>query len=665
MNESLTPKQAAALVVVLIAASLPAILLRGWMSTAVALQGSVEVSNAYWQPSHFALLYLGVPLLAMSACVLSLAPGLVLSAAFSRPRNLGEWLMHGFALSLSTLPIATGFAHGLSDGALSRSAFVATWFIVTGLCAALLVWRARTNQAGAILSKIRTTQLAPMLLVPALICAVLAPKFLWENLNGDGAHAFEASRLLLTQALPFWNPAAGDVANWPGTTSMLFTYPTSWFIQLFGPVEAAARLPVLLYLICVFGAVAALAQLARGRDLTLLEGLLVWAALFVYTVALGYSGTYSPYSADLALPGTQDTLVVVCFLGFILAAERQSAAWLSLWGLFTFLTLPNGILLMAIWWVATLLVWRPVPIRMLAIIAAIGIGCVLVSILFPKLVVAFGAFGPGRELKTGNLLDRFNYVQLTQLKRFLYVILPCGIVPALALGFWRRQDNLSRTITLVTAAYFAVTYIQAYASLHYYVPAMLLPLAVFWREDWVDLARRRMLLAATALGCIVALFFSWPENAAPYLAAREVGTAIDDRVGGYEVSSAAQFRASALLNKLMPPDWDASVPRRAHGGSALTWNFYAHVPDSTPPNYILQRVGDPARSGTWQLATDGEFNLFVVDSVIWQGHRNVRPHSPAGAQVYQIPRAVLFKSGSEGLRIFNVRKIWRKLKLPA
>ncbi|HEY0303779.1 MAG TPA: hypothetical protein VGC44_02350 [Longimicrobiales bacterium] len=657
-----TPKQAIALTAVLIAASLPVVLLHGLMSSAVALQATVQPGDAYWQPAHFALIYLAVPLLALSACVFVLVPGLLLSLGVMRPRNLGEWLLQGFALSLLLLSVALAITHTLTPGAVSRTAFLLTYALVLVACALALIARTHQGQtAWPADDRSEFRQLVPMLIAPAIICAVLAPKFLWENFNGDGAHAFEASRLLVTQALPFWNPTAGDVANWPGTTSMLFTYPTSWFIQLFGPVEISARLPVLLYLLLVCAAVSSLSQRARGRSLSMTESGLLWLALYVYTVAVGYSGTYSPYSADLALPGTQDTLVVVCFLGFILAAERQSAFWLSMWGLFTFLTLPNGILLMALWGAATLFVWRPLPVRLVVTILAIGIACVLVSVLLPRIVVAFGAFAPGKELKTGNLLDRFNHVQLTDFKRFLYVILPCGILPAFALAAWRRQDNLSRTITAVTIAYFAITYIQAYASLHYYIPAMLLPLAVFWRIDWVDAARRRVFLGATATASLLALWLSWPTSAVPYLAARQVGAAVEDRVGGYDVSSAEQFRASALLNKLLPPDWHPSVPRKAHGGSALTWNFYAHVPNNTPDNYILQRARDVAPMDAAQVASDGEFSLFVRDSAIWTQHRELRPHSPAGARIYQIPRAVLFKSGSEGLRIFNVKRILRKL----
>lgn len=662
MNGSLTLKQAATVGVTLIVASLPALFMQGAVADAVALQATVSVENAYWQPSHFALLYVAVPLLMLSGCVVALAPGLLFSAAWAAPRNPGEWILQGFAFSLVSLAVAAGAAHAFVDGPLARGAFLLVFSVVLMVAAATLAFRSKTGHAVLPVAERREyRQLIPMLCAPVLICALLTPKFLWENLNGDGAHAFEAARLLLTQPLPFWNPAAGDVANWPGTTSLLFTYPTSWFIQLFGPHEVAARAPLLLYLICVFAGIAALAQSGRGRALSMTESWLVWLALFVYIVVVGYSGTYSPYSADLALPGTQDTLLVVCFLGFIVAAERQATLWLSLWGVFTFLTLPNGILLMALWWAATLLVWRPLPIRLLAIIAGIGIGCVVLGMIIPPLVVALGAFGPGKELKTGALLDRFNYVQLTELRRFLYVILPCGILPALALGWWRKHDNLSRTVALVTVVYFGITYIQAYASLHYYIPSMLLPLAVYWRTDWVVAEQRKLLWAGTAAAALIALWISWPVSAVPYLAARQVGAAVDDRVGGYDVSSAEQFRASALLNKLLPPDWDASVPARAHGGSALTWNFYAHIADKGKTNYFLQRAADAPPAFAMQLAGNREFRLFVRDSAVWAHHRGLRPHSPAGARVYQIPRAVLFKAGSGDLRIFNVKRILRRL----
>ena len=84
----------------------------------------------------------------------------------------------------------------------------------------------------------RTTILM-MVLVPMVLLIALTPKFFWENFNGDGVHAFESARLLLVQPLPFWPASAGEIASFPGITSMLFTFPTSWFIRLFGEFEAS------------------------------------------------------------------------------------------------------------------------------------------------------------------------------------------------------------------------------------------------------------------------------------------------------------------------------------------------------------------------------------------------------------------------------------------
>ena len=79
-------------------------------------------------------------------------------------------------------------------------------------------------------------------------------------------------------------------------TSALFAFPGSWFLRLFGPIEAAARLPAVLYLIAVFAGVIALlsdrrAAGPRTESATpgLVEAGLIWLALGAYFLALAFS----------------------------------------------------------------------------------------------------------------------------------------------------------------------------------------------------------------------------------------------------------------------------------------------------------------------------------------------------------------------------------------
>jgi hypothetical protein len=51
----------------------------------------------------------------------------------------------------------------------------------------------------------------------------------------------------------------------------------------------------------------------------------------------------------------------------------------------------------------------------------------------------------------------------------------------------------------------------------------------------------------------------------------------------------------------------------------------------------------------------------VRDLAVWQAHKSLRPHSPAGARIYQIPREILFRSGSDGVRIVEMKALLRKV----
>ena len=97
--------------------------------------------------------------------------------------------------------------------------------------------------------------------------------------------------------------------------SLLFLYPLSWFMRLFGEIEISARLPMVLYLIAIYAAIAGLAQHGRAR-LKATEQSLIWLGLAIYLVVMTYSNTYKPYYADLALPASQDTLAMACFRAF-------------------------------------------------------------------------------------------------------------------------------------------------------------------------------------------------------------------------------------------------------------------------------------------------------------------------------------------------------------
>ena len=167
-----------------------------------------------------------------------------------------------------------------------------------------------------------------------------------------------SSRLLVRQAFPFWPERAGIVAFFPGFTTMLFAYPNGWYLRLFGEVEGAVRLPFLLHLTVLAAAVVALAEQGRAA-LTRRAVIAIWISLLAFTLAMAFSATYDPYSADISMPGAQDALLVVCVLGWVHAWLRSEWKWLALFTVLAYTASPNGMQLMGFWLVAAVLVFRP------------------------------------------------------------------------------------------------------------------------------------------------------------------------------------------------------------------------------------------------------------------------------------------------------------------
>jgi hypothetical protein len=636
------------LLAVLVLLWLPALVGRQAVGDAVNLYPLVFSANPYFHPEHALLLYLWSPLVALSACVLLLSPGLLLVAAYGAARNAGQWILHGLAVSIVLISAVTAALQSAMGSPPLGGGFVALVIACSAAAAAAMWRRQRREQIVWPLSAPGSwTMIASMAVVSWALLVILAPKFYWENFNADGFESFEPARLLLRQATPYWPAAAGHMSSYPGFTSSLFPYPTSWFVRLFGEHEVCARLPFLLYLAALYGGLCALIEWGAPRAGRLFHRPVIWLTLAVYVSVVAYSSTYDPYSADIALPAAEDTLLMALFVGVILAFAQGAGRWMAFLALLTYLTEANGGMLVALWAFSAWLIWRPRPARQLKIAVAVLAGCVALSLITPRLLPVFGLPPPGGEHGFTALLYKFNFLQLGHWQRFVYVALPAGVLPCLALLIWKRQDALSRAITLTTAFYFGLFYIQAFTTLHYFVPAMILPIAVMWRIGVpMPAARQPYLAAAAAAVCALAAFWiSFPENHAPHTHARSVGATIDNRLAGFADLDPSLYRRSELLWKLFPSDWEPYVPSKAYGGSALVWSYYAYRSrdDSTRAiNYILQPAdAAPPENGALVEKQDGAA-VYVLDQALWKAHQLAQPPTPAGNALYAIPRWMLF-----------------------
>lgn len=631
----------------MIASWIPVLFWSSRIREAALLFPLADLPQPYFIPDHAGILYFWTPLIAWSACIFLLSPGLILSIVFGGSQKAGQWVLTSMGISIPVLSGVVAVVQQTTGSPLTGNAFamvvIGCWLVSVGLL--FFRWRSGREMSWPLGDANSRFTLISIGVMFFLFLVGLLPKFLWDNFHGDGVHAYETARLLLFQPLPFWNPAAGPIANYPGLTSMLFAFPASWFIRLFGEFEISVRLPMLIYMIALFGGVTAISEEGQSRALRYAALILVWLALTVYLVVVAFNVTYNPYSADIALPPARETLLVASYLGYILSFLRRQSGWMLLFTFLTYASLPTGLFLMGLWIIAVFLVWRPIPWRQLIIAAGFLAACMLLNVVLPHALNVLGVPPPGREFNTQGIAERVGFYG-GDIHRILFVLIPCGILPAIAIFAWTRQDRIARTVSVTTVATFIFFYFQRNTALNHFMPVMVLPLITYWRihlsNPW---GKRNLFLFLTAAAGIFALWISLPQNYLPHTTARIIGSALLDRSKGYESFDPAAFRRPALLRHLFPLTWSRSVPSENYGGSPQVWYFYSRQNKTLQPhiNYLLQPSGDPPPEGMTLIATEHGSSLYVADQSLWKRHRALRPPTPPGCLLYSLERSTLFK----------------------
>lgn len=639
-------------------AALPLLADIGAISRAAGLHALAEGGGSpYFVPAHLVLLWVWAPLVALSAFAVVLAPGLLAVAALGSARSLSDWIGQGCALSFVWVSALGASLDGLGGDPTTGGAFVAACLASSVLGILACAQRQRQSAAALAMVRERPAFAFSCLCVPLVLMAALSPKIHWESFNGDGAHMFLAAKLLLFQPLPFWPEGSGVISGFPGMTTFVSLFPASWFIRVFGEWEASVRLPMFMVLPWLFAAVLSVIEVGKQERLTGSQLWLVWLAIVAFALTQVFSATYDPYSSDIALPAAQDILLMALWMFAVRYFLEGRLGWMTLYAALVYGVAANGAMMIAFWLCAAVLCLRPLPVRpILGLLGALVLA-VVVAALAPGILDSLGHPAPGTEHGLTSLLRRFAFLQLTDLRRVLFFVVPCGIVPVLAMIAWRQQDGVARAFSLFTLAYFAFFYFQAYVSLHYFVPVMITPLVVLWRSPepiWLGKWRSPAIL----LGGVLAVGLALPQHGDIATAARTVGGALEDRLPGYEGLEPAAVRRADLLHELLPSDWRPAVPHESYGGSPLAWYYYSKRLDgksSVPPAYVIAPSAE--RQPGWDLvASNGEASLFVADPQTFAAHRALRPSTPAGSVVYDIPRSMLFFGlpSDKGPRIWNV-----------
>lgn len=607
------------------------------------------------------IVLVAVPAVVFGAIWLCLAPGLLIAAATGRAPSLGHWLGMGLAWSLVTISVAVEGAERLLGGPLQRPGFVALVAGLAAVCGAVAFRRIGPSSTGGADRRVWPAQVWPVVATLYVLIVALFPKLFVEAFNGDGAHTFDATRLLLYRAVPFFGESAGSISLFPGMNSVLFTYPGAWFLRIVGETEAAVRLPVLLYL-AVLGPVVLSAAASGVRGPRARDAWLVMASLSVFLVVQAFSATYDPYSADIALPATQDTLFLALFVTLVLAMLEHRP--LAIYGLTVLCVLCSqaAVAMTVFWlaarWIADRRARAIVPRQAVAFLA----GVVSVS-LIGLLMRALGVPDPGGEHGLLALLRKFVTLQVTDVRRLLFVFVPVGLYPVLALTRLARREPVADAVALLLAASFGLYYVMAFYSLHYFVPAMVFALLLFWRTE---LSRTEPSGAATgvlaAAATALALWVSLPIESGIYTATRDLGRMIDvSAVTGYETAQNSAWAHVDDLSQLFPKDMDPAVPGTQYGGSPLAFHIYAQQ---------ARGSGDSQKPYAFVPDTQGAWRPLVRDDAAFARDRVLKPAGSRGAPLYDIPRGLLFQRDADraGFVVLDFRPLAKRLiakyKLP-
>jgi len=613
--------------------------LAGVVPRVAGLYPGAVPENPYFVPGRAGLLYLLMPVVVMATLTLLMAPGTLAVLAFGHRGRLSTLILKAFVVSFAAFVVGFGALH-LVFPVPSTAAFSATMLLV--LVLAFAAWATRAVRgdvaAGFPFERGRLVALASLTFA-VLVTSI--PVLFWQDINPDGLEGLSTGRSLAYHILP-------RLPNglMPGLDLGMVTmaYPIHWMIVLFGHLEVAARLPFLLYLALIYAGVTALIERDAARRLSGSEEATVALTLGVFAVTLIFSDTYHPYSADVASPANIDLLAVGGMLGTAYFFFDRNRSWTIAFAFLTHLTRPTGVMFLGLLGAATLLVsrrdWRW---RVATLGAALG-ACVAWTVLYEHVLASL--IGVPIEAGTSSIARRLRFLRFDDFGRLLWVVVPGGIVPAVSVFWYRRLDESSRSLLLVSGGYFLFFYVLAFTALHHFAPVMLLPVVLFWR---VLLQRERSgaWAGAAAVGALAALIVSLPAGSSVDRRMRELGRATDFGIGDYSGDFDAYreaYRHKDILDSLFRPIWLVDDPGAEQVGSPWVQIHYASAASSPPDSirYLVLPGAAAPPPGFERVAADSAAALYVRDRERWVQDRRSPPRTDFRSPIYAVPKETLF-----------------------
>ncbi|MEQ9568970.1 MAG: hypothetical protein RLN75_02170 [Longimicrobiales bacterium] len=635
---------------------------RGVPADVAALPPEVWESSPWLVADQAWRLYLLLPAAVVAAFGVWLAPGLWLVAAFSHRLSLSQWILRGFLVAFGVQATGTAALALLSSGRVSDDLQLATGIGLGIVCGGIYALKRRRTAAPDRPSAIpaaRGFEVAILVGLAWFCTASLLPALFWLDLTGDGMEVLEIGRSLGWFATP---RGLIDVRMGAGAGMFSVGYPIRWLQAAWSPIAATARLPLVLYVPVLYAAARTLVEYSAPRRLRRIEALALACAVAVVAIALALNASYNPYMADPGSPTALSLLTAILLLGTAGALLGRQTGWFFGFFVAGLLTRP------------TILPFALFVALGAALIEAKhrrwylghGTAALVAAVAFGWLVeTAFRLSGAEVSYDSSSLIDRFRFLRLVPLDRLRFVLAPLGVIPALALLAWGKQDAVARSLTIAAALYFALVAFPAFVALHHFVPVMLLPLVVFWRVVLVGGGGgRRWTVAAFAAVALAGVLVLPPRSDVPRVF-RSLGERTAITVGDYGSDSwdehVAALRIFGVIGALLQADRLAGDPT-TELITQLQLPFYARAEPDEAEILFHPAGADPPG---WIPLGEADGVVVAVRSLEdWRRMRATVPSTEFQSPWLRIPGETLFAfigvpAGNYDLDLASLPVLWR------
>lgn len=611
--------------------------------------------------------YLLIPPIVGAGILTWLFPGIFFTLLLRKPKRITELIVWAFGISyLVYIPliwVVRNYFHGKSTP---------DNFVFGTILLGLLGWLClagfffRGGQPGWPPAQvIEKRRLAWIIAIPLLALFLLFPLIFWQDMHGDAVEIFELGKSLSQFWWPRFPSMQGVAGLGIGMAPMAF--PVHWFIALFGEIEAAARLPLLLYLPVIFCLLVELIEWQLPQRLGIVEESLLVLALAVITETLSFNASYDPYFADIASPMVIDLFEIIALMAVIYFLWRQEWLFLAVWVLLAIFGRPTGIFVLGLLAVGVFIFFPEKRRSWLPILLGLILSCLFLGLLYDRVLLPILSGTAEISFSSSSIIGRIRYIRMFEFLRLNFGIFPVGILPFFALFFFNWQDNYARLISFITLGYFLIFLFVAFTALHHFIPIMVLPLIVMWRIVLLHpVWDRRIVFAAVIFAGVVSLTVSLPRSFTINRTIRSIGQKIDIKLGADQLDFQTLISHEGLFSKIVQPDWLVDDPAEELVSTPLALIYYATRPKNTDSsgNYLIQLLSEPAPTGYSLVGSDQTASLYVHDQAEWNADRFQNWNTEYRSPLYAIPRGTLYyyRVETKGTRVFDLIELLGGIK---